>query len=121
MNALRSLVFAAGCALSLGLGHLAASAQTIFNNGTTVAVTSVATATSLLAANSVRKGVTISNDSTAILYVGFGTDVSSSKYWVAIAAKGTVALTATLPLGYLGPIYGVWASANGSAMVTEFQ
>lgn len=95
---------------------------------TSASVTSVASsATSgvLLAANAGRAArqdgpsVVIANDSTAILYVllGAGT-ASSSNYSYPVAAKGTTATVLEI-WGYTGPIQGVWASANGAALVTE--
>lgn len=87
--------------------------------GTTTSVTSVATSTTLKAANAARTGITIANDSTAILYVLLGTGTASAtNYTFALAAKGTVAADRTVS-GYTGAIQGIWASANGFAMVTE--
>lgn len=87
--------------------------------GTTTSVTSVATSTTLKAANAARTGITIANDSTAILYVLLGSGTASAtNYTFALAAKVTVAADRTVS-GYTGAIQGVWASANGFAMVTE--
>lgn len=87
--------------------------------GATTSVASSATPVPIKAANTARRGIVISNDSTAILYVllGAGT-VSSSFYTYAIAAKATVAPSLNIT-GYKGIITGVWASANGAALVTE--
>lgn len=89
------------------------------STGTTTPVTSVATSTSLKAANAARTGITIANDSTSILYVLLGTGTASAtNYTFSIAAKGTIASDRTVT-GYTGAIQGIWASANGFAMVTE--
>lgn len=89
------------------------------STGTTTSVASVATSTSLKAANAARTGITIANDSTSILYVLLGTGTASAtNYTFAIAAKGTIASDRTVT-GYTGAIQGIWATANGFAMVTE--
>lgn len=85
---------------------------------TTSAVTSVAAATSsttLLALNAQRRGATIHNDSTAILYLKLGATASTSSFTVKIAADGYY----EVPFGYTGVIDGIWAAANGNARVTE--
>lgn len=91
----------------------AASAST----ATTSNVVSSASSTTLLSANTARKGFTIFNDSTAVLYVKFGTTASSSSYTVQLAASGYYE---SGPVVYTGRIDGIWASANGNARVTEF-
>lgn len=87
----------------------------------TATVASSATPVTLLAASDVRRGATISNDSTAILYIlmGAGT-VSATNYTYAVAAKSGVAQTVTIPFGFTGVITGLWAAANGSALITNF-
>lgn len=96
------------------------------NSATVTPVTSSATSVTLLAANSGRHAdrdggpsAVIANDSTAILYVllGGGT-ASSTNYSYQLDAKSTV--PAVLEVwSYRGAISGIWASANGSALVTE--
>lgn len=71
----------------------------------------------ILAANASRKGATIWNDSTAILYLNLSAGVSS-------ATNCTVKMIADayyeVPAGYTGIIRGIWASdASGAARVTE--
>lgn len=84
--------------------------------GTQTSVASSATNVTLLAANSARRGVSIYNDSTAILYLrcaatattsNFTTKLFEDDYWEA-------------PAGYTGIIDGIWASATGNARITEF-
>jgi hypothetical protein len=79
-------------------------------------VASSASSVTLLAANLSRLGATIFNDSTAILYVKFGTTASSSSYTVQIAGGGYYEMPDPV---YTGRIDGIWASANGNARVTE--
>lgn len=89
--------------------------------GATTSVASSATPVTLLAANTARRGATIVNDSTAILYglLGAGT-VSATNYTFALDGKSTVPGYYEAPFGFTGIITGIWASATGSARVTEF-
>lgn len=70
----------------------------------------------LLAANAARRGATIMNDSTAILYVKFGATASTTSFHVKMAAGSYL----EVPFGYTGIIDGIWASATGDARVGEF-
>lgn len=86
--------------------------------GTSAACTNVVAAaadTQLLAANANRVGATIFNDSTAILYLKFGTGASTTSYTVQIG-KNTYY---EVPFDYQGAINGYWSSAAGTARVTE--
>lgn len=80
-------------------------------------VASSATSVTILAANTSRKGAAIYNDSTQILYVKLGTTASTTSHTVQMAAGTYYELPA--PNIYTGRIDGIWASANGSARVTE--
>lgn len=82
------------------------------------AVTSVAssaTSVTLLASNANRLGATVHNDSTAALFLKLGATASSSSFTVKMAADSYY----EVPFGYTGILGGIWASANGSARVTE--
>ena len=86
-----------------------------------VSVTTVASSASsvtLIAANPKRRLVTIQNTSTAILYVlvGGGTATATTSHSVQVPSNGYY----EVPLGYTGAITGIWASANGSANITEY-
>ncbi|MER8540237.1 hypothetical protein NKH17_12360 [Mesorhizobium sp. M1334] len=85
--------------------------------------TNVAGATStttLLAANANRLGGSIVNDSTAILYILLGSGTASAtNYSYVLDGKTTVGGTFEIPEGWTGAIQGIWASATGSARVTE--
>jgi hypothetical protein len=78
-----------------------------------------ATSVQLIAANPIRRGVTITNDSSARLYVRLGSDAATTALY-------TVALNQfdvyEVPLGFTGAIQGIWASDpnDGAARVTEF-
>lgn len=78
-------------------------------------VASSATSVTIQAANANRLGLTIFNDSTALLYVKFGTTASATSYTVQVAAGGYY----EVPLDYTGRVDGIWAAANGFARVTE--
>lgn len=80
-------------------------------------VASNATTAQVLAAeNGFRTGLIIFNASTAVLYVGIGFTPTTSDYSFQIASNGVYEMKA----GYtLSQIKGLWATANGNALVTE--
>jgi hypothetical protein len=81
-------------------------------------VSDTASSTTLLAANTSRLGASIQNDSTAILYVKFGTTASTSSFTVKMDAGDYY----EVPFGYSGRIDGIWASdASGAARMTELE
>lgn len=89
----------------------------------TSAITSVASSASnvtLLAASTARRGATIYNDSTAVLYVKLGATASTSSFTAALAPKDANGIGGyyEIPFDYSGIIDGIWASANGNARVT---
>lgn len=85
---------------------------------TITSVVAAASDTSLLASNTNRKGMYIFNDSTAILYLEFGSGVAStSNYTVQVPANGFFEMP-TAPV-YTGAIRGIWSAANGNARITE--
>lgn len=95
-----------------------ASSPTSPTTGTQTSVASAISSTTLLAANTARKGAIIYNDSTSVLYILLSSGTASSTaFSVLLAANG-----GTLTLGqaeYNGAITGIWATANGFARVTE--
>lgn len=92
-------------------------------NSTSSSVTSVDSSNSnvtLLSANSSRKGATISNDSTSVLYIKLGATASSTSYTVSLAGASSAPFTYyEVPFDYRGRIDGIWGSSNGAARVTE--
>lgn len=82
---------------------------------TATSIASATTSTSLLAANSNRKGVTILNNSTANLFVELGSTASTTAYTVKINSGGYY----EVPFNYVGAISGIWDNANGNALVRE--
>lgn len=89
----------------------------------TTTVTSVAASASnitLLAANANRLGATIYNDSAAILTVKLGATASSTSKTIVLADNSSgIGGYYEVPYGYTGQIDGFWASATGSARITE--
>ena len=84
----------------------------------TATITSVASSASsvvLQAANTSRLGLAIYNNSTAILYVKFGTTASATSFTLEMAPEDFYEMY----VRYTGRIDGIWASANGAALVTE--
>lgn len=85
---------------------------------TTSALTNVAASASnvtVLALNAQRRGATIYNDSTVVLYLKLGATASATSFTVKMQPDGYF----EVPAGYTGIIDGIWASATGSARVTE--
>lgn len=89
--------------------------------GTITSVNDAATSTTILAANASRKGATVFNDSTAVLYLALSdTTASATAYTVQIPAGGYYELPVCDGGVYTGKIVGIWASdASGAARVTE--
>lgn len=103
-----SVVFATGTVITV--------AGPISSTGTPASVSSSATSVTLLASNGSRKGYLIFNDSTQVLYVTFSGTSTTSLYSVKLYPNACC----SSDLDYTGIISGIWASANGSAKVTEF-
>jgi hypothetical protein len=82
-------------------------------------VTSVAasaTSVTLLAALAARKGALVLNDSTALLYLKFGTTASATSHTVQLPAGALYEFATPV---YTGQVDGIWATATGDARVTE--
>ena len=97
--------------------------RSVFQQSSTSTSSNVSAATSsttLLAANMLRIGASIANDSTDILYIKFGTAASTTSYKVALSGKGSgVANYYEIPAGYNGIITGIWSGTNGAARIAE--
>lgn len=91
----------------------------------TATVTSVAdnaASTQLLAANAARIGWTVTNTSSAVLYVKFGSGATTTtSYTKRLAQYADCGQDSTIGI-YRGAIYGIWASdpGDGSAVITEW-
>lgn len=86
--------------------------------GTITSVASSATDVTILASNASRKGAYVYNDSTQVLYLALSNVTSSATVFTQKMAAGDA--FSLLPGSYTGVIKGIWASANGSARVTEW-
>ena len=84
----------------------------------TTSVASSATSVTVLAANSARRGVSVANLSTAKLYLSFSTPATTANCFIEIPAGGFLLLDQQLIV--TNALYGLWASANGTAQVTEY-
>jgi nitrous oxidase accessory protein NosD len=93
------------------------------SKATVTSVASSASSVTLFNGNADRSGIIISNPSTAILYVRLQS--SATSLTAATATTGhsfQMASLATVDLGaFRGAATGIWASANGSAQITELE
>ncbi len=109
-----------GTAISVNAGNRDAGTQRYIEAGnstsTVTQVASSASDVSILAANANKKGTIFFNDSTAILYLLYGTGTASlTNYSVQIPAKALF----EDPLHYTGGFHGIWSAANGFVYCTE--
>lgn len=81
-------------------------------------VASSASSVALLAANPARRGASIQNTSTAILYVRMDGDTATATTGHSVQMASNTYFE--VPYGYIGAISGIWASANGQANMTEY-
>lgn len=91
--------------------QLPASTATLSN------VSASVTSVTLLAANADRRQAIIYNDSSANLYIKFGTTASTTSFTALLGSGGYYELPAN-PI-YTGRIDGIWDAATGDARVTE--
>ena len=86
--------------------------------GTVTNVNDTATSTTLLAANTARKGVILTNTSSAILYVRMASGTASATMFTYRLPQNA---TQEVMYPYTGIITGVWATDpnDGVAVVTE--
>jgi hypothetical protein len=85
----------------------------------TAAVTSVAssaTNVTLLSSSANRIGMTVYNDSTAVLYLKYGTVASLTSFTVQMGPAAYWEMAQPI---YTGQIDGIWSAANGNARITE--
>lgn len=99
-----------------GTIHVAQKAST----ATLSNVAGSATSVTLLSANAARIGAQITNDSSAVVYIKFGTTASTTSYTVVLAGAASAPFSYyEVPAGYTGRIDAIWASATGNARITE--
>jgi hypothetical protein len=85
---------------------------------TTTSVASSATSVTILASNANRRGISIANDSTSILRLSYATPATSANAFIVMQPGSFLWLDQQLMI--TGTIYGIWATANGTAQVTEY-
>jgi hypothetical protein len=81
-------------------------------------VASSASSVTILASNASRRGVSIANVSTAILYLSFSGTATTANAFIAMPAGSFLLLDQQLIV--TNAITGIWSAANGTAQVTEF-
>lgn len=87
-------------------------------SSTVSSVASSATNVTLLASNAARRMATIYNDSTQILYLKVGSaTASSTSYTTQLTPNAYYEVPFPVCTGIID---GIWASANGSARITEW-
>lgn len=89
------------------------------SKATVTTVASDTNSATLIAANSKRNGLWISNASTAILYVKLGggtATATTSGHSFQIPSLGNVNVGK-----FKGAVSGIWAASNGSAQITELE
>lgn len=84
------------------------------SSATLANVAGSASSVTLIASNSGRKAFSLYNDSTAALYVKYGSAASTSSFTVKVFPNGFYSDNA-----YTGIITGIWDSATGNARTTE--
>lgn len=99
-------------------GSFVSVKETKSNTAVVTAVARTNTVTTILSGNLQRTGVSIFNDSGAILYLRFGPDVATTTiYSTRLSANSYL----EIPYWFTGLVTGVWQSAGGgNALVTEF-
>ena len=85
-------------------------------NATRTTVPAATQDTVILAANPLRRGAIVFNNSMSNLYIALGTaPVSTSDFTYILAASSIW----EVPLGFIGVIRGIWVDTGGAAQVTE--
>ncbi len=85
---------------------------------TVTSIPSSVTSVTLLATNSNRRALWVTNDSTSVLRLSFSTPATQANSSV-LFQPGQFLILDPLMIG-TGAIYGIWATANGTAQVTEW-
>jgi hypothetical protein len=85
---------------------------------TTTSVASSATSVTILTSNANRRGISIANDSTQALRLSYSDPATTANAFIVMQPGSFLWLDQQLMI--TGTIYGIWASANGTAQVTEY-
>lgn len=107
-----------GATQPVSIASTVTTKETRSGTATTSQVADTASSATLLASNASRLGASITNDSSARLYIKTGTTASATDYTVSLRQHESW----EAPYGYTGRIDGIWASdpGDGAARVTEY-
>lgn len=94
------------------------TAQFAVRTPTTTSVASTVTSTLILASNVDRRGFSISNISSSKLFLSFTNPATQANCFIEM--QGGAFLFFNHDCIITNAIYGIWASANGTAQVTEY-
>ena len=89
------------------------------NVSATVSVASSASSVSIVAANTLRKGISIFNNSIHSLYLSYTTPATPTNSFMRMQPASLLLLDQQLVVS--NAIYGIWTSVDGTAQVTEFE
>lgn len=98
------------------IGDVDVASLPTVSSATVASVSSSATNVTLLASSATRKGASFYNNSTQVLYLKHGATATASDFTIAMAANSYYELPQPV---YTGIIDGIWAAANGAALVTS--
>jgi len=85
---------------------------------TTTSIAGVASSVLILASNSNRRGLSVSNISTSKLYLSFSTPATVTNSFIEMQPGAFLFFDQQLIT--TNAIYGIWTNANGTAQVTEY-
>jgi len=87
---------------------------------TVSSVSGSASSVALFAANGAARQRMVFNDSTAVLYLKYGTTASTASYTAQIPAGGYFELPGnSVAALYQDVVHGIWSAATGAALCTE--
>lgn len=84
----------------------------------TVPIASSTSSVQIAAANANRKGISIYNNSTAILSLSYATPATTANCFMQMQPGSLLMLDQQLIIS--NAIYGIWSAANGTAQVTQY-
>lgn len=86
-------------------------------SSTVTAVSAATSSTQLFGSTYPSRGRSVFNDSTATLYLKFGSSAATNSYSVQIPPASYFEFPGEVP--YAGVVTGVWSAASGTAYCTE--
>lgn len=97
-------------------GWIVATIESGFPVAVITTVVSTVGLVTILASNPLRRGLSIYNQSTSPFYFKLGATATTASYTLMMVGSGYYELPKPV---YTGQVTGLWASANGYALVTE--